>query len=136
MSTLMLILILLAAFIVPALIFGLVLIGIVIYLYLHVEKIMFELPWFKWLTLDDVVKLGQSKFAARMLLPAFHDSGHVEVRQLPNLDEDKELVIKLHGFSPFTVQYHEFRIVQRPRRKRRIKISLKDLFPSLRPVNA
>src|SRR4051812_21263838 len=74
---------------------------------IQAEKLMTGLPWMEWLTLDDVVALGHSKFWAKLLLPHFHRHGCLEIRQLENVTEEEAGLIEEFGFESFTVKCHE-----------------------------
>lgn len=94
----------------------------------YAQKLMFGLPWMVWLTHRDVVNMGYSGLYSRLLLPIYHEMGNVEVRVLDSLSEEEKFEVKLHGFSPFTIQCYEFRLTKRPRKKR---IEIKSILPQL-----
>ena len=117
------------------------------------EKLMFGLPWLKWLTLDDVVAMGYSRFWCKMILPAFHKNGCLEVRiqeidieNMPeriqeafrdNPPEIQKLLTEMEiPFEYQTVALHDFRLTKRGGRRKKIKLSPKDLFATWQPVPA
>ena len=84
----------------------------------NLDKLQFNVPWLKWLTLDELVEMGHSRFWARILLPVLHRINQLEVRVLDGLPEKEQRFIKRYGFGPRSVKYHQFRFTIRSRGKR------------------
>lgn len=125
---------------------GIALIGLAIFMLLaliQADKLIYGLPWLKWLTLSDAVAMGHSEFWCKMLLPVLHRNGCLEVRP-HKIDIDKlpegirEAAIKCDlgalletfdlEFEYKTVALHEFRLTKRGRRRFKLKPDLKDIF--------
>lgn len=85
----------------------------------HAQKLMFGLPWMRWLTMDDVASMGYSRFYSACVLSVYHDKGDVEARVLANLLAEDQALVDTFGFSITTAKFHEFRLIRRPRRGRR-----------------
>jgi hypothetical protein len=114
---------------------------------LYANKLMMNLPWLKWLTLDDLVKQGYSKFYCKISLPLLLEAGNIDtrLRQLEGaleqefLDEfGDEKSFKSHPekirFNPWTIKYHEFQLTKRGGRR---KVRVRDIMsaPGLQPAN-
>ena len=114
---------------------------VIIAIYLFVEsiqwyanKMMFGLPWLKWLTMEDVVDLGYSRFYARGILPMFYKAGNLEVRVKDNLEDWQLRYTETLGFCSMTIGWYKFKITKRGGRKRWREFSLNDIFPSPLPA--
>ncbi len=117
----------------------------------HTTKLILGLPRLTWLTLDEVVARGYSRFWCIVLLPQFYKDGYIEVR-LAGLFEETFLedtsmpeemrealqdaidLIKrqLHEnketFNSQTIEFHEFRLIKGGGRRRlKFKSLLKPL---------
>src|SRR3989344_8036096 len=102
----------------------------------QLEKFMFGLPWLKWLTLNDLQQLGFSKTWARLILPAFHERGYLEVRLADedNMDDLDHEMVDRFGFSVATVPLYEFKLTKRKGRRRKWSMSdLSGLTKTWRP---
>lgn len=103
----------------------------------QVQKFMFDLPWLKWLTLNEIIRMGFSRFWAQFILPGLHKEGMLEVRvgggELP--DEVEQRFIDVVGFGPTTIQFYEFRLTKRGGRKK-FKLPIKNLVGALQPARA
>lgn len=93
------------------------------------EKFTFDLPWLRWMTLEELEAKGFSPFWARLLLPSFHRDGELDVRPRNDreLSEAEQDLMERFGFRPMTVQCYEFCLTKRHKRK---KPKLKDLLKS------
>lgn len=98
-------------------------------------KFMFELPWLKWLNLEDLPALGFSKVWARLILPIFHEMGNLEVLLIDEdgMDDADHERVDRWGFNTATVPLYEFKLTKRKGRKEKFSISLKNLVPALAP---
>jgi hypothetical protein len=85
----------------------------------YFDKIMYDLPWMKWLTLDEIVAMGYSRVYSKMILPLLYEQGYLEVRLTGEMDEDDLWIIERLKFHPITVKFYEFRIVKRGRGRRK-----------------
>jgi hypothetical protein len=84
----------------------------------NADKLQFGVPWLRWLTLDEVVEMGHSRFWARLLLPMLHRMNQLEVRVLDGLQEEERSLAERYGFGIRTVKYHQFRFTIRSRGKK------------------
>lgn len=72
-------------------------------------------PWFVWLTLDEVVAMGNSRFWCEVWLPIFHRAGSLfvgcklAIRLKQDLPESVQELALAHGFVRYTVCYYEFK---------------------------
>lgn len=82
----------------------------------HAFRLLYDLPWQTWLTLDDLTLRGHSELAARINLPVFHKAGLLELRPL-DASEDVQEDKRDFDFLPETVQYFTFKLVRRPPRR-------------------
>jgi len=87
-------------------------------------KLMFGVEWLRWLTLDEIVAMGHSRFWCEILLPIFYRKGNILtggtllIRLKHNLpDPLRELVAEI-GFERDTVQYHEFKFTSHGGKRR------------------
>ena len=121
-----------------ACIFGLALIALVIFIALithHANKLMWELPWLKWLTLDEIVQAGFSRLWSELLLPLFYEKGHLEIRISAECPEKELKFVELTGFNAHTVRFHDFKLTKRGgRRKRDTWLPFIPSWRQLRPV--
>ncbi len=101
----------------------------------QVEKVVWSLPFRKWLTLDECVEMGISRFWCAFTVWVMHPK-RFDVELLPNLPEGVEKEIEEVGLEPFTVKYHKFRITWRGRPRRRRRRWLHDLLPDFNPAPA
>jgi len=102
----------------------------------HAYKLMYDLPWMKWLTIDEIGSMGFSKLFSRLLLPTFHEKGYLELRPRGSLTGSQlEIAKTLIRFpNPGTMKLYEFRLIKRggPRKKKgKERFSL---FPGFDPV--
>ena len=99
--------------------YGLKVVMTVIAVYQH-NKIMFGLPWLVWLTLDQVVEMGYSRFWCTFLLPMYYKKGYLEIRlALPtDASEFRKQWIERVGFEIDTVEFYEFKLTKRGGRLR------------------
>lgn len=100
----------------------------------NADKLMFSLPWRTWLTLDEVGKMGHSRFWARIILPAFYRKGQLEIRIVGGLSERQKAFAERWGFRPGTVEFYEFRFTERWRRKSEKQHA--PPIPELQPMSA
>ncbi len=84
----------------------------------NIDKLQFGVPWLKWLTLDEIVEMGHSRFWARLLLPMLHRKNQLEVRVLNKLPVRTRAFAEKYGFDALTAEYYEFRFTMRSRGKR------------------
>lgn len=90
-------------------------------------KLLFGTPWLVWLTLDDVVAMGHSRFWCEILLPIFYRGGNfligctLLIRLRQDLPDPIRMFIAERGFQRDTVQYHEFKFTS-PWKSRRGKL--------------
>lgn len=80
------------------------------------RKLVFgNIPWLVWLTLDEVVLMGHSRFWCEVWLPIFHRAGSLfvgcklAVRLRSDLSEYTQEFALEHGFVRYTVCYYEFK---------------------------
>lgn len=122
---------------------------VVMYVGRYAFRLLTELPWMTWMTLDELVEKGYSRSLCRVILPGLYKKGMLEVRAIhdPNIalkesvkkfrelggeitDEEIPILPVLEGkdFNSYTVPLFEFRITKRihPR-----KFSLKRFFPKI-----
>ena len=120
------------------LVLGLFLFGV--YASLYAQRLQFELPWLKWLTLEQVVAMGYSAFMCKLILPVFHEHKQLETRLRDDIaiPESDQISIDELGFWPLTVAYYEFKLTKRGgRRKRKIfDWNMITALPGLRPVRS
>lgn len=83
------------------------------------DKLMINLPWLRWLTLEEIMAIGCPKFYCQILLPAFYELGHMEVRERSDLSQDDKNRVKFVGFYTGTIELHEFKLTKRKHRKPR-----------------
>ncbi|MDP1689603.1 MAG: hypothetical protein Q8L52_00115 [bacterium] len=96
----------------------------------NMDKLQFGVPWLKWLTLDEIVEMGHSRFWARLLLPKLHRKNQLEVRILDELSEKERAFAERYGFDFFTAEYYTFRLTTRSRGKRDLdKLQLLSPYP-------
>lgn len=96
----------------------------------QVWKIQFGLPWLRWLTLDEAVALGLSRFWCRVILPSLHEAGALEFRLRSDvlIPEPLQEVPERLGFV-VEPEFYEFKLTKRGGRRRRW--SSQDLFAAL-----
>lgn len=79
-------------------------------------KLVFGVPWLTWLTLDEVVEMGHSRFWCKLVLPAIYRGGNVfigctlHIRLPHNLPEETRTIVEVLGFRRETVQFYEFKL--------------------------
>lgn len=88
----------------------------------YVHKLIYELPWMKWLTLDELVSMGYSRAYSRAVLPILHEHGYLEVRVMAGVGENDLWVIEKLKFHSMTVKFYEFRLIKRGGRRRRRRL--------------
>lgn len=101
-------------------------------------KLTFGVPWLEWLTLDEVVLMGHSRFWCEVWLPAFYRAGTMlpgatlHVRLKPDLSEAVSAYAAEQGFVKWTVQYYEFKFTSHGggRRGKRQKFRVEILQPT------
>jgi hypothetical protein len=96
-------------------------------------KMLVGLPWLKWMTLNEVIAKGFPPLRSKMILDLLHDDGYLEVRPKADLSEAALKTIEKDGFILWTVEFHEFRIIRHPPRRKKIRVPLKSIFGSLLP---
>ncbi len=96
-----------------------------------------ELPFMTWMTLDDIVARGFSRFSTSWLLAALCNKKVFEYRLKPNLTleelEEFKFVALLHGGNAHLFEYRRVIHVRRKPKKLKEKLSL---FPGLGPAPA
>ncbi|MFA5998105.1 MAG: hypothetical protein WC814_01835 [Candidatus Paceibacterota bacterium] len=101
----------------------------------NANKLMWDLPWLKWLTLDEIVEMGFSRFWSEFFLPLFYKKGYLEIRISSDCPKEKMRLIEFIGFNSYTVQFHEFKLTKRSGRKKPKPWKLPAIF-EWRPVSA
>jgi hypothetical protein len=95
--------------------------GLYVYSGIHyVKKLMFELPWLKWITLADAKKVAPSMYC-RLALPVFHQKGYLETRLLSGLGSSEKEIAEKEGFQSHTLHFYEFRLVKRKSWRKKAK---------------
>ena len=87
----------------------------------HAVRLMYGLPWLKWLSLEDVEKLGFSRFWSKVLLPVFFRKGYIEIRTAfpDEFSIDRKAAIEKEGFVADNVEYYNFKITKHGGRKKK-----------------
>ena len=76
---------------------------------------MFGVPWFEWLTLDEMVAMGHSRFWCEIVLPNLYREGTIlagcrlVVRPRSDLPDSIRVSVAERGFERDTVRYYEFK---------------------------
>lgn len=100
----------------------------------HEDKLKFGVPWFQWLSLDEIVALGHSRFLATILLPAFYRTRSVEIRIAEGLSDAEYALADRIGLCRITAPLYEYRFVERWTKGKKKPIKLFDF--GLQPVTA
>jgi hypothetical protein len=95
-----------------ALLFFVVAMFVVIATY-HLRRLFFGLPWLRWISLNEVVEKGYSKFWCKCLLPILHQKGLLELRPDINLPESERKSIEGKEFTFHTVHLFNFKLTKR-----------------------
>lgn len=98
----------------------------------NLDKLQFDVPWLRWLTLEELVAMGHSRFWAELLLPVIYRKGGMEIRITDDLPEELREEIRGIGFCRHTVQFYKFKFTERWRRGR--KVPRKQNMFDLRPI--
>ncbi len=104
----------------------------------QLAKFMSNLPWFRWLTLEELPELGLSRKWGCVVLTLFHENGYLEIQLIDEdgMEEWEHEVVAEFGFIPSNVYLYEFRLIKRRDRKKKWIYSLRELFPGLIPARA
>src|SRR5262245_26507393 len=115
----------------------LVFVGMVWWAAHYLRKIYYGLPSMTWLSIEDAQAAGIPESACELWLPTLHKDGLVEVRPKSDLTEKQLKRVRRSGFMRFTLNLHEFRILQGGRRGRvrPLKLLLNQ-FPNFDPPAA
>lgn len=97
------------------------------------SKLRWALPPLQWMTFEDVRALGYPQEATKWALVGLHRTRELEIRLYGNLTANATGLIDQFGFSPITIEFHEFRLLP-SRGKRNRKRRLKQWDLSLQPV--
>jgi hypothetical protein len=84
----------------------------------NVNKLMFGVPWLKWLTLDEIVAMGHSRSWCEILLPLLYLRGYIEIRISDKFPKGVGEQIEQWGLHPDTVGFYEFKFTKRWGRRR------------------
>jgi hypothetical protein len=101
------------------LLFIMVLGGFVVGAIHNAYKLLFGVPWLQWLTLDEIVEMGHSRFWAKQFLPVFYRMSYVEIRISDLLSELDRALIGECGFHSYTVMFYEFKFTEKWRRSKK-----------------
>lgn len=83
------------------------------------DRLMFDLPWLKWFTLEEACATGCPLFYCQVLLPAFYIKGYLEIRERNCLSDAEKLRITEGVLDTDALELYEFRLTKRKNRKRR-----------------
>ena len=85
-----------------------------------VHSLQFNLPWLQWLTIDDVVQSGLSRFWSALALDILNDKGYLETRFNEGFEgpEYQRERMREAGFSYYSISWYEFRLTKRSGRGR------------------
>jgi hypothetical protein len=78
----------------------------------HADKLLFGLPWLRWITLDEAVQMGHSRFWCRFVLPMFYERGYLEIRFSETATELERETAEETGYNPVTVAYYDFKLTK------------------------
>lgn len=89
----------------------------------QLEKFIFELPWLRWMTIEEIATKGFSPFWAILILPSLHDVGELEVRPRSDWEllELEQYCMEKVGFDYLTIPYYEFRLTTKHRKRKKPK---------------
>lgn len=82
-------------------------------------KLVFGVPWLRWLTLNEIVAMGHSRYWCEILLPIFYRKGNVfmgctlHIRLPHDASDAVRAFTEMMGFRRETVQYYEFKFTSR-----------------------
>lgn len=100
-------------------------------------KFLWNMPFMQWVTLEETVhETRVPKLLCMGFLMSLYEGKHLEVRILPDTEESMLELIRLKGFKPYTIEFHEFRLTTKPRRrKKRTNTAsfMKKYFPDFEP---
>lgn len=99
----------------------------------NANKLMFGVPWLKWLTLEEIVEMGHSRLWARLLLPIFYEKKCIEIRISEQSSKRERLEAESRGFQPATVEFYEYKFTRVWKRGK--KVPIKAPVPELQPFS-
>ena len=82
----------------------------------NADKLEFGVPWLRWLSFDEIVALGHSRFWTRLILPLFYRMNRVEIRISDRISESDRARAEKEGLHIRTVPLHEYRFTQQWKR--------------------
>lgn len=98
----------------------------------NANKIRYGVPWMQWLTLDEIVEMGHSRFWAEFLLPFFYRKGYVQIRMSEKLGKFERLKAEEQGLTAHTVSLYEYKFTESWRKGK--KKPFKFRMPILEPM--
>lgn len=100
----------------------------------NIDKLIWDLPWLKWLSLDEIVEMGFSRFWSPLGLQLLHEKGYLEIRLSDRCPDKRRLMVERIGFCAYTAEFYDFKLTKRGGgRKRRFWLPIVPAF-QLEPV--
>lgn len=75
----------------------------------YTDKLMYGVPWLRWLTFQEIVEMGHPRFWATVLLPLLYRKGYVEIRISDKLSRLEREHAEQYGLLIRTVDLYEYK---------------------------
>lgn len=77
------------------------------------DRLAQELPWRQWLSIEELVTAGYSRFYSKLVLPALYNDGRLAIRLKENITQNEWKYVLNKGFGRSTIRFCDFQLIRR-----------------------